>query len=266
MSGAYRKVVFNATDGFSSSVPLETAMQPNSILAFEANGTDLENLTGLGSGYRVVFPCLWGYKWVKWIKQIIIVDYDYKGRYESLGYSDEAIRPNCAMPLTVPQLQTFDVTGPSNYTVKALSKSPIESFSYADTQLFFGIAGIEEASGYFFVTFQKELLATPYSASANQTPVSCYLIDYGDEVYLYFTYPSGTQTITVQGTHVVPARTPGDVNGDGKVDMLDISIIIDAFLSSPGQPNWNSDADINSDNSIDMLDVSIAIDHFLVSR
>jgi hypothetical protein len=265
VSGAYRKVVFNATDGYSSSVPLETAMQPNSILAFEANGTDLENLTGIGSGHRVVFPCLWGYKWVKWIKQIIIVDYDYKGTYESRGYSDEAIRPNCVMPLTVPQLQTFNVTEPGNYTVKALSKSSIESFSYSDTQLFFGIAGLEEANGYFLVTFQKELLATPYSAYAHQTLVDYYQIDYGGQVYLCFTYPNSTETIAILGTHVVPPRTLGDVNGDGKVDMLDVSIIIDAFLSSPGQPNWNSNADTNNDNSIDMADISIAVDHFLAS-
>jgi hypothetical protein len=64
---------------------------------------------------------------------------------------------------------------------------------------------------------------------------------------------------------VVPPRTLGDVNGDGKVDMLDVSIIIDAFLSSPGQPNWYSNADTNNDNSIDMADISIAVDHFLAS-
>jgi hypothetical protein len=263
VSGAYRKVVFNATDGFSSSIPLEIAMQPTSILAFEANGTDLEKLTGLGSGYRVVLPCRWGYKWVKWIRQIIVVDYNYKGTYESYGYSDEAIRPNCTMPLTVPQLQTFNATELGNYTVKVLSKSSIESFSYADSQLFFNIAGLEEAGGYFFATFQRELLAAPYSVYVDQTLVDCHQIDYGGETYLYFTYPNSTTTITVQGTRVISPRSLGDVNGDGTVDMLDISIIIDVFLTFPGHPNWNPSADVNNDNIIDMTDVSIAVDHFL---
>jgi hypothetical protein len=263
--GPYREVVFNASDGFSSSVPLEVAMKPTSILAFEANGTDLNKLTGLGSGYRVVLPCLWGYKWVKLIKQIIIVDYDYKGTYESLGFSDEAVRPNCTAPLTVPPLLTFNVTGAGNYTVKALSKSSITSFSYTDTQLLFDIASSEEDSGYFFVIFQKQLLATPYNAYANQTPVSCYQIDYGDEIYLYFTYPNNTGTITIQGTQVIPGRMLGDVNGDRTVNMSDISIIIEAFLSFPGNPKWNPDADTNNDGSIDMMDISIAVDHFLES-
>ena len=55
----------------------------------------------------------------------------------------------------------------------------------------------------------------------------------------------------------------GDVNGDGTVDMQDISLLADAFLSYPGHPQWNLSADINNDNSVDMLDVSTAIDHFM---
>lgn len=58
---------------------------------------------------------------------------------------------------------------------------------------------------------------------------------------------------------------PGDVNGDGTVDMLDVSMIIDAFLYSPGTQNWNPSCDINGDLSVDMADISIAIDHFMES-
>jgi len=59
--GSYREVVFNATDGLSNSILLETAMDPTSILALEANGTDLEKLDGFGNGSRVAFPSKWGY-------------------------------------------------------------------------------------------------------------------------------------------------------------------------------------------------------------
>lgn len=48
IGGDYREVIFNASDGFSSSVTLETAMAPNSILALEADGTDLNNVHGFG--------------------------------------------------------------------------------------------------------------------------------------------------------------------------------------------------------------------------
>jgi len=54
-----------------------------------------------------------------------------------------------------------------------------------------------------------------------------------------------------------------DVNGDKVVDMADISMIIDAFMTTPGSPNWNPSADINKDNSVDMSDISMAIEQFL---
>jgi hypothetical protein len=50
----------------------------------------------------------------------------------------------------------------------------------------------------------------------------------------------------------------GDVNGDGKVDILDIAIIATAFGSYPGHERWNPDADINRDQKVDILDLAIA--------
>jgi squalene-hopene/tetraprenyl-beta-curcumene cyclase len=61
----------------------------------------------------------------------------------------------------------------------------------------------------------------------------------------------------------IKVRILGDINGDGTVDMADISIVINAFLTLPGHPLWNPSADINNDNSVDMLDISIAIVHFM---
>jgi parallel beta-helix repeat protein len=55
-----------------------------------------------------------------------------------------------------------------------------------------------------------------------------------------------------------------DVNGDGSVDMADISLMIDWFMTSP--PNWNPNCDVNNDLSIDMADISLAIDNFMISE
>jgi len=58
----------------------------------------------------------------------------------------------------------------------------------------------------------------------------------------------------------------GDVNGDGIVDPLDEMLVIDAFGSSPGAPNWDLAADIFpasityppvADNYIDMSDLML---------
>jgi len=59
----------------------------------------------------------------------------------------------------------------------------------------------------------------------------------------------------------VLVTVPGDVSGDIWVDMQDISIIIDWFMTS--HPEYNANCDINNDLSIDMADISIAIDNFM---
>lgn len=201
MSGAYREVIFNATDGFSSSVTLETAMEPTTILALEANGTDLESVEGFGSGYRVVLPCRWGYKWVKWIKQIVVVDYDYRGSYESNGLSDEAIRPNSTMPVTNPPIHNFTVTYQDGYAVRVLTNSTIDSFSYeAQKRLTFNIAGHGGTVGYFYATFSKGLLTSPYEVLIDQHPVQFLQTTTSANDYLYFTYSHSSHTVEIRGT------------------------------------------------------------------
>jgi hypothetical protein len=209
ISGAYREVVFNATDGFSSSVRLETALEPTTILALWANRTDLEHVAyWFGRGYRVVLPCRWGYKWVKWVQQITVVGYDYKGTYEQRGYSDEAIRPNCTMPTTVPPIQNFSTIKTKEYTVQALSNSSIESFRYECTKLIFNVAGPEGTSGYFYVTFPKDLLTDSYRVFVDQNPVEFSQTDADGCVYIYLAYAHSTHTIEIYGN-------PGAATGGG---------------------------------------------------
>jgi PKD repeat protein len=57
--------------------------------------------------------------------------------------------------------------------------------------------------------------------------------------------------------------TPGDVDGDHLVDMLDISLIIDAFLSHAGDAHYKPEYDINGDGVVDMVDISLTIDNFM---
>ena len=99
------EVVFYASDGFSSSLTVERALHPTTLLALKANGTVLSHSNGYP--YRLVVPCKYGYKWVKWITEVEVVDYAYKGTYESMGYSDEADISDCTFPST---------TTPSNFT------------------------------------------------------------------------------------------------------------------------------------------------------
>ena len=55
---------------------------------------------------------------------------------------------------------------------------------------------------------------------------------------------------------------PGDVNGDGVVDIFDCVTIALAYGSTPADPNWSSNADITNDNLIDIFDLVIVALHF----
>jgi hypothetical protein len=78
------KVAFYASDGYSSDLPLTTATREDVIVAYELNGQPLSETL------RLVVPGKWGYKWVSQLIRVEPVDYDFKGTWESAGYSDEA--------------------------------------------------------------------------------------------------------------------------------------------------------------------------------
>ena len=55
---------------------------------------------------------------------------------------------------------------------------------------------------------------------------------------------------------------PGDVNGDGKVNIIDLSIVAIAFGSVSGSPSWNPKADLNNDGTVDIIDLTMVAAHF----
>jgi len=54
----------------------------------------------------------------------------------------------------------------------------------------------------------------------------------------------------------------GDANKDGKVDMVDVSIVVAAFGATLGGPGWSTAGDLNSDGTVDMVDVTIVTADF----
>ncbi|MFW9990178.1 MAG: molybdopterin-dependent oxidoreductase [Candidatus Odinarchaeota archaeon] len=74
---------FYAADDYNSSLTIEEATENDVLLAYEMNSEVLppEHRFPI----RVVAPNQLGYKWVKWVVRIEIVNYDYKGYWESRG-------------------------------------------------------------------------------------------------------------------------------------------------------------------------------------
>jgi hypothetical protein len=54
----------------------------------------------------------------------------------------------------------------------------------------------------------------------------------------------------------------GDANDDNAVDVFDLDILIQAFNTAPGDPDWNSDADFNVDGFVDVFDLDFLIRNF----
>jgi hypothetical protein len=75
--------------------------------------------------------------------------------------------------------------------------------------------------------------------------------------------PGETNTANNDLTAAVEVTVPGDVNGDGTVNILDAIQLANSFLATPSSSNWNPNADINGDNVVNILDAIILANHFL---
>jgi len=68
----------------------------------------------------------------------------------------------------------------------------------------------------------------------------------------------------VQGTLKIddPVTIPGDLNGDGKVNLADLVILAIAYGSKPGDANWNPAADILGHGEVDLADLAVLANHY----
>lgn len=64
---------------------------------------------------------------------------------------------------------------------------------------------------------------------------------------------------TIDGTVLV--TVVGDVNGDGVVNVIDLSIVSLSYGTFEGEPDYNPEADLNEDGVVDMRDLTIVAMH-----
>lgn len=82
-------IIFHASDGYTTSLPLATIQEKNLILAYRANGLPLP--PEMGYPFIVVAQDKLGYKWARWVTEIeFSSNSNYKGYWETLGYSNLA--------------------------------------------------------------------------------------------------------------------------------------------------------------------------------
>jgi DMSO/TMAO reductase YedYZ molybdopterin-dependent catalytic subunit len=80
-------VIFTAVDGYTSSEPLDYITRNNILLAYGMNNITMP--AERGYPFELVAEDKWGYKWIKWVKEIRLSDDPtYRGYWESRGYSN----------------------------------------------------------------------------------------------------------------------------------------------------------------------------------
>ncbi len=90
LAGAAR-VRFHAVDNYTDSIPLEKALKPTTLLAYEMNGVELPDRHGYP--LRLIVPGYFGEKHVKWLTRIEVTDASAKGFYETQGWGPDFVTP-----------------------------------------------------------------------------------------------------------------------------------------------------------------------------
>jgi DMSO/TMAO reductase YedYZ molybdopterin-dependent catalytic subunit len=84
--------IFYAYDGYSTSLPLDYILDNDILIAYKINGLTLPPERGFP--FQLVAESKYGYKWIKWITEIELSDdVDYRGYWESRGFSNDADLP-----------------------------------------------------------------------------------------------------------------------------------------------------------------------------
>lgn len=143
------------------------------------------------------------------------------------------------------------------HIVRTLSNSSITAFNFTQRQnkISFNLSGPSGTAGYCNITIPDHLLSRPYTVQVDGLPPNFTIeASNGTHNFLYFNYSHSTHSVEVvcMQTYLMT-----DLNKDGIVNILDISIVARAYGCKPKDPNWNEVADLNKDGVINILDISL---------
>lgn len=82
-------VVLTSVDGYADSFPIAKAQEPDTFVAYLMNGRTLP----VEHGYpvRCLVPNIYGMKNVKWLTEIKVETFDFKGYWQAQGWNDTAV-------------------------------------------------------------------------------------------------------------------------------------------------------------------------------
>lgn len=124
-------VKLTSVDGYTDSIRIEKAMEPDTIVAYLMNGVTIPQDHGYPA--RLLVPNIYGMKNVKWLRSIECVTFDYLGYWMERGWSDVAVVNTNTRIDTPVRSAKWDGT----------SKIPIAGIAFAGAR---GIATVEVSS------------------------------------------------------------------------------------------------------------------------
>ncbi|MEI7555131.1 molybdopterin-dependent oxidoreductase [Candidatus Chlorohelix sp.] len=84
-----KNLVFTCADGYTDSITLAKAQDPNTLLVWEMNGAPLPQAHGFP--VRALIPDIYGMKNAKWIRSITLIDTEYEGYWQRQGWDNLAV-------------------------------------------------------------------------------------------------------------------------------------------------------------------------------
>jgi len=82
-------VIFYASDGYSTALPIDYIKNNNILLAYKMNNLTIPPERGFP--FQLVAESQYGYKWIKWVTKIeVSSNTNYLGFWESRGYPNNA--------------------------------------------------------------------------------------------------------------------------------------------------------------------------------
>lgn len=223
---------WNGVDGLVAVLMFEITRQPQSSLG-EANVSfpmdyALTNLTDYG-GSRALHDCL--------NSTITLDSVSHDVAVTDVTLLKTVVGEGYLMSLNVTAANLGSVTENFPLTVYANASvidSRIISFVSGD---FTAVTFARNTTGFAKGRYFMKAVAGPVIGETNTTDN---------------TYVAGSVTVTI----------PGDVDGNGKVDLVDFVRLALAFKSQIGQPKWNPNADIDGNGVVDQADVNILAQHY----
>ena len=163
----------------------------------------------------------------------------------------------------------FSVTGPPDYTAVDGSVSVATGEwhhvcgTYDGTNIRLYMDGVEDPGGPVAYTGGITTNNFDVYIGENAEKPGRYWRGAIDEVRIY------NYALRAGAVANLMCREPiaGDVNHDCVADMADYAILTKAYLSQPGNPQWNPDCDISSpaDDIVDMRDLNVFLSSWLAS-